>query len=39
MFNILKARLKRFWKRLMLKAYQGEMFKLPIVGDIAEKGL
>ena len=27
------------WIILMLKAYQGEMFKLPIVGDIAEKGL
>ncbi len=27
------------WIVLMLKAYQGEMFKLPIVGDIAEKGL
>ncbi len=26
------------WIILMLKAYQGEMFKLPIVGDIAEKG-
>lgn len=25
------------WIILMLKAYQGEMFKLPIVGDIAEK--
>lgn len=25
------------WIVLMLKAYQGEMFKLPIVGDIAEK--
>ena len=27
------------WIVLMIKAYQGEMFKLPIVGDIAEKGL
>ena len=27
------------WIILILKAYQGEMFKLPIVGDIAEKGL
>lgn len=27
------------WIILMIKAYQGEMFKLPIVGDIAEKGL
>ena len=26
------------WIILMIKAYQGEMFKLPIVGDIAEKG-
>ena len=26
-----------FWIVLMLKAYQGELFKLPIVGDIAEK--
>jgi uncharacterized membrane protein len=25
------------WVILMVKAYQGEMFKLPIVGDIAEK--
>ena len=25
------------WLVLMLKAYQGAMFKLPIVGDIAEK--
>jgi len=25
------------WIVLMLKAYQGENFKLPIVGDIAEK--
>ncbi len=25
------------WIVLMIKAYQGEMFKLPIVGDFAEK--
>jgi uncharacterized membrane protein len=25
------------WIMLMLKAFQGEMFKLPLVGDIAEK--
>lgn len=25
------------WVILMIKAYQGERFKLPIVGDIAEK--
>jgi uncharacterized membrane protein len=25
------------WLVLMMKAFQGEMFKLPIVGDIAEK--
>lgn len=25
------------WIILMIKAYQGEMFKLPIVADIAEK--
>ncbi|MBN1527172.1 MAG: DUF4870 domain-containing protein [Candidatus Omnitrophica bacterium] len=25
------------WILLMVKAYQGEMFKLPIAGDIAEK--
>ena len=25
------------WIILMVKSYQGEMFKLPIVGDIAEK--
>ena len=27
------------WIVLMIKAYQGEQFKLPIVGDIAEKQL
>ncbi len=27
------------WIVLMIKAYQGEYFKLPIVGDIAEKQL
>jgi len=27
------------WLILMIKAYQGEKFKLPIVGDIAEKQL
>jgi len=26
-----------FWIVLMVKAYQGEYFKLPIAGDIAEK--
>ncbi len=26
------------WIVLMIKAYQGEMFKLPVVGDMAEKG-
>lgn len=25
------------WAFMMYKAYQGEMFKLPVVGDIAEK--
>jgi len=25
------------WLILMLKAYQGEKFKLPVIGDIAEK--
>ena len=25
------------WVLLMVKAYQGEMYKLPIAGDIAEK--
>jgi len=25
------------WVILMIKAYQGEMFKLPIIGEIAEK--
>jgi len=25
------------WIVLMIKAYQGEMYKLPIVGDMAEK--
>ena len=27
------------WIILMFKAYKGEMFKLPIIGDIAEKQL
>ena len=27
------------WIILMIKAYQGERFKLPIVGDIAEKNI
>ncbi len=27
------------WILLMIKAYQGEQFKLPFVGDIAEKQL
>ncbi len=27
------------WLVLMWKAYQGEMFKLPIIGDLAEKQL
>lgn len=26
-----------FWVILMIKAYQGETFKLPVIGDIAEK--
>ena len=25
------------WIVLMLKAYQGQMYKLPVIGDIAEK--
>ena len=25
------------WIILMVKAYQGQMFKLPVIGDIAEK--
>ena len=25
------------WVILMVKSYQGEKFKLPIIGDIAEK--
>ena len=25
------------WIILMVKAYQGDMFKLPVIGDIAEK--
>ena len=25
------------WILCMIKAYQGQMFKLPIIGDIAEK--
>ena len=27
------------WIILMVKAYQGELFKLPIIGDIAEKNI
>ena len=27
------------WVILMVKAYQGEMFKLPVVGDVAEQQL
>jgi uncharacterized membrane protein len=27
------------WVVLMVKAYQGEKFKLPIAGDIAEKNI
>jgi uncharacterized membrane protein len=27
------------WVVLMIKAYQGEMFKLPVIGDIAEKNI
>lgn len=27
------------WLILMLKAYQGEMYKLPIAGDIAENNI
>jgi len=27
------------WPILMFKAYRGEKYKLPLVGDIAEKGL
>lgn len=27
------------WILLMVKAYQGERFKLPVVGDIAEKNI
>jgi len=25
------------WLVLVLKAYQGQMFKLPVIGDMAEK--
>jgi uncharacterized membrane protein len=25
------------WIILMIKAYQGEKFKLPVIGDLAEK--
>ena len=25
------------WVLLMVKAYQGQMFKLPVIGDLAEK--
>jgi len=27
------------WIVLMVKAYQGELFKLPLIGDIAEKNI
>jgi uncharacterized membrane protein len=27
------------WIILMIKAYQGEYFKLPVIGDLAEKNL
>ncbi|HTL26689.1 MAG TPA: DUF4870 domain-containing protein [Burkholderiales bacterium] len=27
------------WVSLMVKAYQGEMFKLPVVGEMAEKNI
>ena len=27
------------WIVLMLKAYQGEKFKLPVIGDVAEKAV
>ena len=27
------------WVILMVKAYQGEMFKLPVVGEMAEKNI
>ncbi len=27
------------WIVLMVKAYQGEMFKLPVIGDLAEKNI
>lgn len=38
LFNLLFSLLILIlWILLMLKAYQGEKFKLPIVGDIAEK--
>jgi uncharacterized membrane protein len=27
------------WILLMIKAYQGDKFKLPVIGDIAEKNV
>lgn len=27
------------WVVLMIKAYQGELFKLPVIGEIAEKNI
>ena len=27
------------WVLLMVKAYQGEQFKLPVIGDLAEKNI
>jgi uncharacterized membrane protein len=27
------------WILLMVKAYQGEQFKLPVIGDLAEKNI
>ncbi len=35
--NLLNLASLALWVLLMIKAYQGEKFKLPVIGDIAEK--
>ena len=34
---IIEVGLFAVWVLLMIKAYQGEKYKLPIIGDMAEK--
>jgi len=28
-----------FWAKLLIRAYQGQMYKIPVIGDLAEKQL